>query len=99
MSPDEPVATGDRRDAHYESDPDQIVRADFLVKPPGPLPPDMATGRVEAGEIAGAAPPVEDVAVAPDEPSVWDARPLASQPEIQSGAAEEPAPPMPTDNP
>lgn len=100
MTPDEPVATGDRRDeAHYEADPDQLVRARFLEKPAGRMPPDMATGRVEAGEVAGASPPVEDVAVAPDTPSVWDARPIASEPETGSPSAEEPDLPTSPDSP
>ncbi|MDB5434456.1 MAG: hypothetical protein JWR47_713 [Phenylobacterium sp.] len=77
MTADEPVATGNRRDeAHYEPDPDQLVRARFLAKPADPLPAEMATARVEAGKRAETGPPVEDVAVAPDTPSVWDARPL-----------------------
>lgn len=77
MIADERVATGDRRgEAHYEPDRDQLVRACFLVKPTEPLPADMATARVEAGLRAETGPPVEDVAVAPDAPSVWDARPL-----------------------
>ena len=77
MTADEPVATGDRRgEAHYEPDPGQLVRACFLVKPTNPLPADMATARVEAGLRAETGPPIEDVAVAPDAPSVWDARPL-----------------------
>jgi hypothetical protein len=76
MTPDEPVATGDRREeAHYEPDPDQLVRARFVVRPADSLLPDMATGRVQAGERAEPGPPIEDVAVAPDTPSVWDARP------------------------
>jgi hypothetical protein len=81
MTPDQPVATGNRRDeAHYEPDPEQLVRARFLVKPTEPLPPDMATGLVEAGERAEAGPPIEDVAVAPDTPSAWDARPPGADP-------------------
>jgi hypothetical protein len=69
----EPVAHGSRRDeAHLVDDPDQLVRASFVFRPKtapprdtpdGPPPPDATT------------PPVEDVAVAPDTPSAWDARP------------------------
>jgi hypothetical protein len=82
MSPDtpfnaEPVATGDRRDeVGFEADPNQLVRARFLRKPDGAPPPDEHTARVDAGaEPVEAGPPVEDVAVAPERPSVWDARP------------------------
>jgi hypothetical protein len=100
MTPDEPVATGDRRDeAHYEPDPDQLVSARFLVKPSTPLPPDMATGRPPEDEPVEPGPPIEDVAVAPDTPSVWDARPPASEPETESPSPEEPAPPAARDNP
>ena len=71
----EVVATGDRRDeVHYEPDPDQLVVARFLRRPETPLPPDI--------QPADAVPPpppeallVEDVRVAPESPSVWDARP------------------------
>jgi hypothetical protein len=73
--PDEPVATGDRRDeAHYEPKPDQILKARFTEKPAAPLPPDEQTGRTDAGLAAEVGAPVEDVAVTPPAPSVWDAR-------------------------
>ncbi|MFL5295702.1 MAG: hypothetical protein ACJ798_04900 [Phenylobacterium sp.] len=87
MSPDEPVATGDRRETvHFERDPDQLVRARFLHKPDGPPPPDEHTGRVDAGaEPVEAGPPIEDVAVAPDEPSAWDARPPDDDQNHESG--------------
>jgi hypothetical protein len=69
------VATGDRREeVHFEADPNQLVVARHLARPRGPLfaqgnsPGDMA--------VEFDAPPVEDVAVAPEGPSVWDARPL-----------------------
>jgi hypothetical protein len=75
-SESEPVATGDRRDeAHYEPDPDQLVRAAFLQRPTKPPPPDEHTGRVDAGLAAEQGAPVEDLRVAPSSPSVWDARP------------------------
>jgi hypothetical protein len=80
MTPDdpktEPVATGDRRDeAHYEPDPDQLVRARFLVRPTEPPPPDEHTGRVDQGLPAEEGPPVEDLRIPPPSASVWDARP------------------------
>ncbi|HEY8005145.1 MAG TPA: hypothetical protein VIE16_13000 [Phenylobacterium sp.] len=100
MTPDEPVATGDRHDeAHYEPDPEQLVSARFLVKPTTPMPPDMATGRPAADEPVEPGPPIEDVAVAPDTPSVWDARPVASEPQAASPAAGEPVLPTPQDIP
>jgi hypothetical protein len=75
-TPDEPVATGTRREeAHYEPKPGQLLKARFTEKPAAPLPPDEHTGRVDAGAPAEDGPPVEDVAVAPPSPSVWDARP------------------------
>lgn len=72
----EPVATGDRRgDVHFELDPGKGVRAHFLQRPDAPPPPDEHTGRVDEGLPAEAGAPVEDLRVAPDGPSVWDARP------------------------
>jgi hypothetical protein len=71
------VASGDRRDAHYEADEGQVVRARFTTKPAGGLPPRQAMGasdRVEA-TVRDADKPVEDIAVADDGESVWDARP------------------------
>ena len=84
MSPNSPdtdptaveVATGDRREeVHFEADPGQLVVAKHLVKPDQPLAPDLqpAVGAVAPPD----SPLVEDVLVAPDAPSVWDARPLA----------------------
>lgn len=70
------VATGDRRDeVHFEPDPNQLVVARHLVKPDRPLPPDLQTTVEDAGASAADMPPIEDVLVAPDAPSVWDARP------------------------
>ena len=81
MTPDkpdptsEPVATGDRRDeVRLQPDPDQLVRLRATFRPDAPLPPDEQSASSEAGE-RGAAPPIEDVAVAKPSPSVWDARP------------------------
>lgn len=72
------VATGDRREEiHFEADPDQLVVARHLVRPAGPLPPqDDDAVLPESG-----GPPVEDVRVAPESPSVWDARPPADDAE------------------
>jgi hypothetical protein len=67
------IATGDRREeVHLEADPDQLVVVRHEVRPRGPLPRQDA-----AGAPGGSAdvPPVEDVRIAPQEPSVWDARP------------------------
>ena len=70
------VATGDRRgEVHFEADPAQLVVARHLVKPDRPLAPDMDTSNADASDAD--VPPVEDVRVAPDGPSVWDARPLS----------------------
>jgi hypothetical protein len=74
------VATGDRRnEVHFEPDPGQLVVAKHLVKPDQPLPLDLQPSDLpgESAAIAADVPPVEDVLVAPDAPSVWDARPLA----------------------
>jgi hypothetical protein len=71
-----PVASGDRREeVHFERASNQEVVARHLERPTGPLAPQ--------GDSPGAAavdadsPPIEDVAVAPEGPSVWDARPPA----------------------
>jgi hypothetical protein len=70
----EAVASGDRHaEIHFEPDPNQLVVARHLAKPQGPLAPDMQ-GPAQAAADADV-PPVEDVAVAPEGPSVWDARP------------------------
>lgn len=89
MSPNSPdtdpnavaVATGDRHEeVHFEADPGQLVVARHLVKPDR-LPPDMQPNDWVESErdvpSVADAPPVEDVLVAPDAPSVWDARPPA----------------------
>jgi hypothetical protein len=68
------IATGDRREQiHFEADKDQMVVARHLSRPDGPLPPQEATPGAAA--TVADSPPVEDVRVAPDESSVWDARP------------------------
>jgi hypothetical protein len=74
------VAHGDRHDARYEPAPDQLVRARFTDPPVEPLPPQLAEPRTYDGP-AEPGPPIEDVAVAPDTPSVWDARPPADDEE------------------
>jgi hypothetical protein len=72
---DRAVATGDRRDEqHYEPDPDQLVKIRATFKPDGPLPPQEHSANSDIVE-AQAGPPIEDVAVVPPGPSVWDARP------------------------
>jgi hypothetical protein len=69
------VASGDRRDElHYEPDPDQLVKIRATFKPDDPLPPQEHSAASEAG-VPGAGPPIQDVAVVADGPSVWDARP------------------------
>ena len=74
------VATGDRREeVHFEPDPDQLVKASHLVKPRGPLPPEEQSPAEERGELLPEA-AVEDVRVAPQGPSVWDARPTDDEP-------------------
>jgi len=76
-SADGVVATGDRREEiHFERDENQLVVARHLSKPRGPLPPEGdAPTAVAATDVD--APPVEDVCVAAEGPSVWDARPAA----------------------
>lgn len=75
------VATGDRREeVHFEPDAGQLVVAKHLVKPDRPLPPDVTPE--SADDVAATqadVPPVEDALVAPDAPSVWDARPPADE--------------------
>lgn len=76
----EVVATGDRRDeVHYEADPDQLVKMRTLVKPDGPIPPEVTTPEDRAFDEGRE--PVEDIQVAPASPSVWDARPPADDAE------------------
>ena len=80
MNPDQEtdpvvVATGDRRDeVHFEPDGRHLVEAVHLVRPVGGLP--RQGDNPSADEIAPDVPPIEDVKVAPDAPSVWDARPI-----------------------
>lgn len=74
------VATGDRRDeVHFVDDQDHVARVSHLVRPTAPLPPQ------EHSAVAAAADPhwtdIADVAVAPDSPSVWDARPTSDRTE------------------
>jgi hypothetical protein len=93
MNPNEPssqpIATGDRReDVHIVPDADQKFRAEFLRRPDSAPPPDEHTGHVDAGDLPRDTPPVEDLKVAPDSPSVWDARPPSpesSEPSGESG--------------
>ena len=70
------IATGDRREeVHFEPDPDQMVVARHLRRPDGPLPPQGESPGAAAADVDS--PPIEDVAVAPEDSSVWDARPPA----------------------
>jgi hypothetical protein len=67
------VATGDRREAvHFQADKDQLVVARYLHRPHGPLAAQMTSSGAPAEPDS---PPVEDVAVAAEDSSVWDARP------------------------
>jgi hypothetical protein len=69
------VAHGSRReDVHYEPSPDHLVSIRHNEKPDHPLAPELAEPRTYDGP-AEAGPPIEDVAVAAQSPSVWDARP------------------------
>lgn len=69
------VATGDRHDeVHFEADDKHLVEATHLVRPTRALP--RQGDNPSADEIPRDAPPIEDVKVAPEGPSVWDARPL-----------------------
>ncbi|MGA0605677.1 hypothetical protein ACO2Q0_06715 [Phenylobacterium sp. VNQ135] len=80
---DERIATGDRREEiHFERRDDGDLKAQHLKRPEGPLPPQMAT--VE-GQGASKGQPVQDVAVAPEGPSVWDARPRDDEAEDHPG--------------
>lgn len=78
-TPDVPpveVATGDRRDeVHFEADAKHLVEVAHLVRPKTPLPLQGDTPGALAAAINDT-PPVEDVKVALEGPSVWDARPL-----------------------
>lgn len=80
------VATGDRREeVHFEPDPGQLVVAKHLVKPHAPLPLDMTSERDDdVGATETDVPPVEDVLVARETPSVWDARPPAEDSDIST---------------
>jgi hypothetical protein len=72
----EPIATGDRRDeVHFEPKGTQGVAAHFLTRPDSPPGPDMHSARVDESLCAEEGEPVEDLRVAPETPSVWDARP------------------------
>jgi hypothetical protein len=73
------IATGNRREeVHFEPDPNQLVVAKHLEKPPGLPPQGQSPGAAAADTDI---PPIEDVAVAPAESSVWDARPPADDAE------------------
>lgn len=70
------VAHGNRRDeVHFEEAPGQVLKVSHLVKPNGPLPRDMAGATPADAADAQAGRPMQDVAVLPTTPSVWDASP------------------------
>ena len=80
------VATGDRREeVRYEPDPAQLVRMRATFPVDGPLAPEDASPTTEAALAAPAGPPIQDVAVAKDAPSVWDARPADDSLDQESG--------------
>jgi hypothetical protein len=67
------VATGDRRDeVHFEPSADHVATARFTEKPLTAPVEDL--GRVDPP--LQTAPTVEDVAVATNRESAWDARPV-----------------------
>jgi hypothetical protein len=85
---DTPVASGDRRDdIHYEPDADQLVRARFTAKPEALTLEQEQNLATDRGDIELSAPPLEDVAVTPSGPSVWDARPATKDEDGQHGDA------------
>jgi hypothetical protein len=70
------IAHGDRREeVHYESDPGCVARVSHLFKPAEPTPADLAGARRGVQS-----PPVADVAVLPESPSVWEALPPEEEP-------------------
>lgn len=72
------IAHGNRREeVHFEEAPGQVMKVSHLVKPDGPLPRDMAGATPADAPSAPAGPPMQDVAVLPTTPSVWDASPEA----------------------
>jgi len=76
--PQEPVATGDRREeVRFERRADDQLRMRATFPPEGPLPRELTP---EAGQEGQPAPPLPtDVAVTPEAPSAWDARPADSR--------------------
>ena len=72
--PPEPVATGDRREAvRFERREGGQLRMRTTFPPDGPLPRELTP---EAGQEGAPAPDLPtDVAVLPEGPSAWDARP------------------------
>ena len=63
--------------AHMVDDRYLGQRVEHTVRPNGPLPPEQAShaGQLMTGDLEdGAAPrpPLQDVRVTPDEPSVWE---------------------------
>ena len=69
------VGHGSRREeAHYEPGRDRVATVRFTARPDHPLAPEIAEVGTYDGPAEGG-PPIEDVAVAAQSPSVWDARP------------------------
>ncbi|HVI33965.1 hypothetical protein [Phenylobacterium sp.] len=67
------VAHGSRReDVHFEPAPDHLVSVRHNEKPDHPLAPQLDRAGKEPPQDG---PPIADVAVAAQSPSVWDARP------------------------
>jgi hypothetical protein len=72
--PPEPVATGDRRDqVRFERRANDQLRMRATFPPDAPLPRELMTQADREGAPAPDLP--TDVAVTPDAPSAWDARP------------------------
>jgi hypothetical protein len=72
--PSEPVATGDRRDeVHFERRGNAQLRVRATVPPDAPLPRELTPQADREG--APAPDQAIDVAVLPEAPSAWDARP------------------------
>ena len=77
--PPEPVATGDRRnEVHFERRANRQLRVRATFPPDAPLPRELTPEADQEGEPA---PDLAiDVAVIPQAPSAWDARPADEEP-------------------
>ena len=86
----EPVATGDRREeVRFERRADDQLRMRATFPPGKPLARELTPEAAQEGEPAPTSP--ADVAVLPDAPSAWDARPPANDENAASGAKAEPS--------